>query len=182
MNTIVEWLSGLRNNQLEELCHATEEAIIDGNGFGWLRPPERTVLENYWRGVLLVPQRHLVVARLDGVIVGSAQFVTPPANNEARAFAAQITTFFVAPWARGHGLAQGLLTAIEERARAEGYAVLELDLRASQSAAIKVFEQGGFERWATKQKYAYVDGAYIAGHYYLKELDGADADPKGKSK
>jgi ribosomal protein S18 acetylase RimI-like enzyme len=182
MDTFVEWLSKLRNNELEELCQATEEAIVDGNGFGWLRPPERSVLENYWRGVLLVPQRKLAVARLDGVIVGSVQFVAPPANNEACAFAAQITTFFVAPWARGHGLAQGLMTAIEERARDEGYAVLELDLRATQSAAIQLFEQGGFQRWATKKKYAYVDGDYVAGHYYVKELGKELGQKLGKKR
>jgi len=175
MDTFVEWLTELRNNALEELCQATEEAILDGNGFGWLRPPERGVLENYWRGVLLVPQRHLAVARLDGVIVGSVQFVTPPANNEARAFAAKITTFFLAPWARGHNLAQGLLDAIEDRARAEGYAVLELDLRETQTAAIKLFEQSGFRRWATQEKYAFVDGAYVDGHYYVKELESTEA-------
>jgi ribosomal protein S18 acetylase RimI-like enzyme len=174
MGAEVEWIETLRGNELEELCHATEEAILNGNGFGWLRPPERSVLENYWRGVLLVPQRNLVVARLDAAIVGSAQFVTPPPNNEAQAFAAQITTFFVAPWARGHGLAQGLMQAIETRARAEGYSMLELNLRATQDAAIKLFEQGGFELWASKGKYAFVNGEYIAGHYYSKDLKAVD--------
>jgi len=176
MDTFVEWLEELRKNELEDLCHATEEAILDGNGFGWLRPPERAVMENYWRGVLLVPQRNLIVARLDGVIVGSAQLVTPPANNEARAFAGQVTTIFLAPWARGHDLAQSLMIAIEARARAEGFAVLELDIRATQTAAMKLFEQVGFKRWATKEKYACVDGDYIAGHYYVKELGAETKD------
>ncbi len=170
--SLVEWLGEFRGNDLEELCQATEGAIIDGNGFGWLRPPVRQKLESYWGGVLLVPQRRLVVARLDGSIVGSAQLVTPPANNEARSFAAEVTTFFVAPWARGHGLAQGLLEAIEKRARAEGYTVLELDMRATQDAAIKLYEQAGFRCWATKEKYALVDDAYVAGHYYVKDLGG----------
>ena len=38
-------------------------------------------------------------ARLDGIVVGSAQLVRPPRNNEAQAFQAQLTTTFVAPWA-----------------------------------------------------------------------------------
>jgi ribosomal protein S18 acetylase RimI-like enzyme len=178
MDTLVEWLTVLRANELEEICHATEEAILDGNGFGWLRPPERSALENYWRGVLMVPQRHLAVARLDGLIVGSAQYVTPLANNEARSFAVEVTTFFVAPWARGHGLAQGLMTMIEDRARTENYSVLELDIRETQEAAIKLIEQDGFERWATKEKYAFVNDKFIAGHYYLKELGDAAATAK----
>ena len=89
-----------------------------------------------------------------------------------RAFAAEVTSFFVAPYARGHGLALGLITAIEQRARAEGYTVLELDVRASQDVAIKIIEQCGFRRWATKEKYALVDGAYVGGYYYVKDLDG----------
>ena len=96
-NTMIEWLEEFRGNDLDELCNATEEAIVDGNGFGWLKVPQRQVLENYWRGVLLVPQRRLVVARLEGSIVGSAQVVTPAANNEAGAFALVMTTFFSGP-------------------------------------------------------------------------------------
>ena len=70
METLEEWHSEFRGNDLEDLSQATDEANIDGNGFGWLRPPERHKLETYWRGVLLVPQRRIVVARLDGAIVG----------------------------------------------------------------------------------------------------------------
>ncbi len=51
----------------------------------------------------------LFVARLDGVIVGAAQLVRPPRNNEAQAFAATLMHAFIAPYARGHGLAR-LLT------------------------------------------------------------------------
>ncbi len=35
-----------------------------------------------------MPERLLFVGRLDGIIVGSAQLVRPPRNNEAQAFAA----------------------------------------------------------------------------------------------
>ena len=34
-NTMIEWLEEFRGNDLDELCNATEEAIVDGNGFGW---------------------------------------------------------------------------------------------------------------------------------------------------
>ncbi len=60
-------------------------AIIDGGGFGWVNPPGRMALETYFRGVLLVPERELFVARLDGHVVGSAHLVRPPRNNEAQA-------------------------------------------------------------------------------------------------
>ena len=41
-------------------------------------------LETYFRGVLLVPERELFLARLDGLVVGSAHLVRPPRNNEAQ--------------------------------------------------------------------------------------------------
>ncbi|MEE2980373.1 MAG: GNAT family N-acetyltransferase, partial [Pseudomonadota bacterium] len=59
--TSVEQLTALSRRDLNGLCDATEAAITDGNGFGWLKPPQRRVLEGYWRGVLLVPGRDLLV-------------------------------------------------------------------------------------------------------------------------
>lgn len=166
----IQQLTEFSRTDLEGLCEATEEAIRDGNGFGWLAPPPRPKLESYWRGVLLVPERELYVARLDGVIVGSAQLVKPPPNNEAMAHAAQITTFFVAPWARGHGLAQGLLREIEKSARRQNFKVLDLDVRATQNAAVALYERAGFERWGVKENYARVNGDYVAGYFFTKDL------------
>ena len=170
-DTRVEWLTRFGGTDVEDLCAATAEAILDGNGFGWLKPPPRDKLVSYWRGVLVVPGRDLVVARYDGTIVGSAQLVRPPANNEAQAFAAMVTTFFVAPTARGHGLARSLLGAIDERAAERGFEAIELNVRDTQTAAIALYESCGYVRWATKQKYAKANGEFIVGHYYVKEIE-----------
>jgi hypothetical protein len=102
----VERLTELSDDDLASLCEAADAAIIDGGGFGWVTPPGRQAMERYFRGVLLVPERALFGARLDGVLVGSAQLVRPPRNNEAQAFAAQVMHSFVAPYARGHGMAR----------------------------------------------------------------------------
>jgi ribosomal protein S18 acetylase RimI-like enzyme len=171
-NTGVERLTGFSDEELDELCEATDEAILDGNGFGWLQPPRRRVLESYWRGVLLVPERELYVARLEGRIVGSAQLLKPPPNNEAGAHAAELSTFFIAPWARGHGLARGLLRACEESARGQRFRQLDLSVRATQEAAIKLYEDAGFVRWAVNERYACIDGKYVAGYCYTKVFDG----------
>ncbi len=168
--TAVERITEFHRAELEDLCDATEAAILDGSGFGWLKPPTRNRLETYWRGVLVVPERELFVARLDGAIAGSAQLIKPPPNQEARAFAAVLATHFVAPWARGHGLARALVDAVEEAARAGGFEVLTLDVRETQEAAIKLYESVGYERWGTLPTYARVDGRMIAGHYYVKSL------------
>ena len=77
----VETLNDLDASDLSEICDATEEAIQAGGGLGWVSPPSRAVLENYWRGVLLIPDRVLIIGKLDHVIAGSCQILKPPQNN-----------------------------------------------------------------------------------------------------
>lgn len=175
----VEQVRILSEDELDELCMAAEQAIQDGNGFGWLVPPSKMVLEKYWRGVLMMPQRDLFVARLDGAIVGSTQMLRPPSNNEAQAHAAHLTTFFIAPWARGHGLARGLLAAVEHAARDQGYRQVELDMRATQTAAVQLAEDCGFKRWGVNPRYAFVDGKYMPGYFYSKPLLADDDASEG---
>src|SRR5207344_1343055 len=123
----VERLTQYSGTDLDDLCEATESAIVEGGGFGWLKVPARQVLENYWKGMLLVPERRLVVGRLDGVIAGSVQLSRAPRNNEAQAFAGTLTSAFVAPWARGRGIGHAIVSEIEVLARELGLVVLNLD-------------------------------------------------------
>ena len=170
MDTKVEWVTELKGTDLEDICEATEEAIRDGLGFDWVKPPVRETLEAYWRGVLLVPERELVVGRGDGTIAATAQFMKPTANNEAGAFNCTLTTFFVAPWARGHGLARDMLTVFEKRAKKEGLKQISLDVRETQQAAIALYESAGYVRWGVKERYALVDGKFIRGCFYSKDI------------
>lgn len=170
-----EVLTQFGGADLHDLADAAEAAILDGGGFGWLTPPPREVMERFWNGVLVMPRRHLVVGRLDGVIAGSAQLIQPPENNEAQAFSATVTTAFVAPWARGYGLAAGIMLTVEKLAVSLGVEVLNLDVRETQIQAIRLYETLGYRRWGTNPFYARVDGAMIAGHAYTKLL----TDPAG---
>ena len=167
----VERVETLSDHDMAELCEATDAAIIDGGGFGWVEPQGRTALERHFRGVLLVPERELFVARLDGLVVGSAQLVRPPRNNEAQAFAATLTHAYLAPYARGHGLGQLMVWRVEERAAALGHRVLNLDVRETQKSAIALFESLGYTRWGTHPAYARVGGRTVAGHFYHKLLE-----------
>lgn len=171
----VERIEAFTDDDLHALCEATHAAIIEGGGFGWVRPPARGSLEAYFRGVLLVPERQVFVARLNGTIVGAAQLVRPPRNNEAQAFSAQLMHSFIAPYARGHGLARLLTLKVEEAARAQQFHVLNLDVRETQTAAIQLYETLGFQRWGEHPQYARVRGKTIRGFYYTKQLN----PPKG---
>lgn len=166
----VEQLTILSGSDLNDLCDATDAAIQAGGGFGWVKLPARDILERYWKGVLTMPQRLLFVARLDSVICGTAQLVLPPKNNEAQSFAVQLTTNFIAPWARGYGLAQMLLAKVEESAKGKGFSIINLDVRETQGAAIKLYESKGYVHVGTHPCYARVDGEVVAGRYYYKTL------------
>jgi ribosomal protein S18 acetylase RimI-like enzyme len=171
----IERLTQYSGTDLDDLCDATEAAIIEGGGFGWLKPPPRHVLENYWKGMLLIPDRRLVVGRLDGVVCGSAQLSRAPRNNEAQAMAGTLSAAFVAPWARGHGIGRRIVAEVEQLARELGLRVLNLDLRDTQRAAIGLYESMGYNRWGTHPFYAFVDDRFVAGHYYFKRLGGRSA-------
>ncbi len=173
----VERAEALEPHDLAALCDATNAAIVEGGGFGWVGAQSRSALERHFRGVLLVPERELFVARLDGEVVGSAQLVRPPRNNEAQAFSATLTHAFIAPYARGHGLARLLVRRVEERAAAAGVRVINLDVRATQETAITLFEGLGYTRWGTHPAYARVNGATVEGFFYYRLLE----TPRGRS-
>jgi ribosomal protein S18 acetylase RimI-like enzyme len=166
----VERVTDLSEDDLSALCEAADAAIIEGGGFGWVHPPGRQAMERYFRGLMLVPERELYGARMDGLLVGSAQLVRPPRNNEAQAFGATLTHAYIAPYARGHGLARLLITRVEEGARALGYHVLNLDVRATQAVAIALYESMGYTRWGEHPIYARVNGQTVPGYFYYKVL------------
>lgn len=164
-----------KSGDLHDLCDATEAAIKEGGGFGWLQVPQRDVMERYWKGVLVVPDRRLFVARLDGVICGSSQIVRPPRNNEAQGHSAQLTTTFIAPWARGHGLSKLLTLTLLRAAKASGIKTVNLDVRETQETAIALYRSLGFVEFGQHPHYAEVDGKVVRGTYFTRDLDTLDA-------
>jgi len=169
-NVKAELCTNLKKVDLQELCDATEEAILAGGGFGWISPPSSKMLQDYWKGVLLIPERVLILGRLDNVIAGSVQLIKPAKNNEAQAHSCVLSTFFFAPWARGFGLAKAVFEKAERKAIQDGFKVITLEVRETQTRAIQLYEQAGFIKSGINPKSAYVNEEYITGYYYYKEL------------
>lgn len=172
----VEAVSSLAPGDISELCNANEHAILDdcaGFTIGFLQsePLARERLENYWKGVLIVPERVLIIGRVDGAVAGALQFIRPSPINQTSSFAAQVENHFVVPWARGHGLAPALLRMAEQEVLRYGLSVLRLSVRADLEDAIDLYETEGFSRWGTLDTYERIDGRLIAGHFYYKVLD-----------
>ncbi|MFO0388575.1 MAG: GNAT family N-acetyltransferase [Alphaproteobacteria bacterium] len=171
MTARVERMTEFRHADLTEMVQATEDAVREGIGFNWVLPPGKDVLETYWKGVLVVPERVMFAGRLDGTLAASVQLVKPGLSKETSSFAASIEAHFVAPWARGHGLARILLEAAEREARSQGFSVLRLSVRETQDAAIKLYEENGYICWGVLPFYEFVNAKMIAGRFYYKNLE-----------
>lgn len=166
----VERLDKLTAADVQDLYDATVAAIEKDGGFGWVEVPDRDVLKRYWNGVTAVPQRDLFVARLDNAIAGTAQLVRQPPNNQVQSFSAELTTFFVAPWARGYGLGTLLLEAVEKRAVDLELNVIDLSVRETQYGAIKLFKKKGYTQWGINPLYALLGDKVIPGYHFHKVL------------
>lgn len=161
----------LSPNDLNDLCDATDSAIEGGGGFGWLKVPERPLLERYWQGVVVAPTRRLFVARLDETICGSTQLILPPINNEAQAHVVHLTTNFVAPWARGYGIARTLLETVESWAVEAGFSVINLDVRETMETAISLYEAMGYQKFGEHPFSVRAHGKTITSRYYYKVVN-----------
>ncbi len=170
INIKAELLSEINKTDLADLCSITEEAIKDGGGFGWITTPPRDILKKYWKGVVLIINRKLIVGRLDGVIAGTLQLVMQPPNNEAQSKIFNISSQFVAPWARGYGLAKLIIDEAETVGLENGANFIQLDVRETQDAAIQLFKSKGYKQWGTNPNYAQVKGEKIKGLYFSKKI------------
>ena len=153
---------------MADLCNITEQAIKAGGGFGWLRVPPREKLNKYWKGMVVVQNRILIVGRLNNAIAGTLQLSLQTPNNEAQKDIANITSHFVAPWARGYGLAKNMIDHAEKTAKESGVKCIQLDIRETQEAAIQLFKSKGYLEWGQNPNYALVDGDIIRGLYFYK--------------
>ena len=166
----VESLTKISDTDEADLCSVTEQAIKAGGGFGWLTIPPIDTLKNYWNGLVLIKTNILIVGRLNENIAGALQISFNPANNEAQKNIAKIQSHFVAPWARGYGLAKSMIDRAIKTSKENNKSSIQLDIRETQMAAIQLFESKGFSKWGENPSYAFINGKRIKGYYYYKDL------------
>jgi ribosomal protein S18 acetylase RimI-like enzyme len=171
----IDKIKTFKNNDLNDLCDAAQSAIADDSisfsiGLSPVDAKMRDKLEAYWKGALLIPERVLIVGRIDGVIASSIQLIKPFSNNHNSSFAATVDSHFVAPWARGYGLARVLLREAEKEAVYAGISLIKLSVRSNLHPAIKLYEACGYKRWGTLDKYEQIEGKLFSGYFYYKDL------------
>ncbi len=175
VNIKVELLSELNPLDLMDLCDATEATMLDTYGFNvgfnqW-QPPLRHDIEAYFKGVMLVPERKLIVGRLDNTIAGSIQLVLPHKFNNVSDFSVSLDNHFVAPWARNLGIAKNMLSFAEDYAKSGGYQILKLSVRSSREAAITLYEKCGYKKWGILDKYERIGNKILSGYFYSKDIE-----------
>jgi DNA-binding MarR family transcriptional regulator len=99
--------------------------------------PQRSTLPDPLE--LRPPNGLFLIARLRGEPVGCVGLKLPPDGRTA-----EIKRMWVAPNARGLGLARRFLTELETRAAAHGRELLRLDTNRSLTAAIGLYRSAGF--------------------------------------
>lgn len=159
----------LNETDLDALVEATEAAIRDGSA-NWVKSPGRAVLQSYWKGLMMAPHRDLLVARLDGIVCGALQLLHPQPMSESGGHAAELASFFVAPWARGHGLGRLLIDGAERQVKRRGLTDINFAIRADRQAALGLANAMGFDRWAVKPRFAEVGGKMVPGYFFTKQI------------
>jgi ribosomal protein S18 acetylase RimI-like enzyme len=170
INISVDSLKNLSEVDLADLCSITEQAINAGGGFGWLRVPTREVLNEYWRKITEDKLSYLIVGRLKGVIAGTLQLSYEAPNIESRKNIAQIKRHFVAPWARGYGLAKSMIDFSEQKAKEDNIKSIQLAVRETQDAAVQLFSSKNYKIWGENPYYAFINGSFVKGIYFFKNL------------
>jgi ribosomal protein S18 acetylase RimI-like enzyme len=85
----------------------------------------------------------------------------------------------VLPGYRGRGIGARLLEACLAKARAKGITRVELDARADNKAALRLYERAGFRREALKRNAMRFDGVYHDAVQMSLILDGGGGGPAG---
>lgn len=170
----IEKVTKLNSVDLDDLCDATIATMQETTGFNigstTINLIEKEKIAMYWQGVLLVPERVLFVAKLDGTVAGSAQLLKPAPSNQTSSFSCSLDNHFVAPWARNMGISSELITHVEQEARILGYSVIRMSIRETRQAAIHVFEKHNYIKWGVMPKYEIDQGKIVAGFFYYKDL------------
>jgi GNAT superfamily N-acetyltransferase len=114
---------------VEALAEILQAAVEGGAGVSFVVPFTIADARRFWRDRVMPAvrdrSRRVLVARIEGRIVGTVQLDLPwPPNQPHRA---DVGKLLVHPDARRRGIARALMQALEDLARAEGRTLLTLD-------------------------------------------------------
>lgn len=120
-----------RLRALAEAPYAFGSTLADWTGAG--------DTEDRWRGRLTAPGHHSLLAVTDGTTVGMAAGIPgdPPGT-------VALVSMWVAPEARGRGVASALVHAVLRWGASSGAHTVQLDVRDGNTRALRLYERLGF--------------------------------------
>lgn len=134
---------------IEAMTEADLEAVLDIDVAAFREP--RDVRERSLREELARAWARIHVARVDGGLVVGYLLYWHVVDE------AHVINVAVTPQERRHGIGRALVAHLLEHAEANGIVKLLLEVRASNAAAIGLYEQAGFTKFNVRERY-YNDG------------------------
>lgn len=163
-------------NEAAACVEALADLLIDcveggaSVSFMWPLPRERALA--FWRGVaegVAKGERVLLVADdADGKLIGTVQLITGLPDNQPHR--ADVAKMLVHRRARRRGVAQQLMAALDDAARAEEKTVLVLDTVTGGDAE-RLYQRAGWQRVGEVPKYALMpNGDFCGTTFFYKHL------------
>jgi GNAT superfamily N-acetyltransferase len=160
-------------DRIDALSEVLIDCVEGGASVSFMWPMTQEKASAFWRGVaqgVARGERALLVAEGAGAqLVGTVQIILAQPENQPHR--ADVAKMLVHRRARRQGIAQHLMQAADEVARAEGKTVLVLDTVTGGDAE-RLYQRAGWQRVGDIPHYALMpDGVPCSTTYYFKRLD-----------
>jgi GNAT superfamily N-acetyltransferase len=156
--------------RIGQLADVLLDCVEGGASVSFMLPMAREKALRFWQNVadgIARGERTLIVAEDGHGIVGTVQLITDMPENQPHR--ADVAKLLVHRRARGAGIGQRLMEAVEEAARGQGRRVLVLDT--ASDTAERLYERLGWQRAGVVPDYAYMpDGALCATTFFYKHV------------
>ena len=152
------------------------DCVEGGASVSFMWPLSHDKARAFWRHVaegVAQGERALLIAEDEaGAILGTVQLVLAQPENQPHR--ADVAKMLVHRRARRQGVAQRLMTTLEDVARAEGKTVLVLDTVTGGDAE-RLYARAGWQRVGVVPNYALMpDGAFCGTTFYCKQLSAVN--------
>jgi GNAT superfamily N-acetyltransferase len=163
-------------NEASACVDALAEVLVDcvdgGASVGFMAPLPMERAQAFWRRVADGVDRGervlLIAEEADGRICGTVQLILALPDNQPHR--ADVAKMLVHSRARRRGIAQRLIQAVDDEARAEGKSVLVLDAVTGGDAE-RLYERVGWQRVGEVPKYALMPyGGFCSTTFLYKHL------------
>jgi len=167
----VRVLESVGEREVDALSGVLIDCVEGGASVSFMWPMTRDKAEAFWRAAaasVALGERILLVAELEGEIVGTVQVIwAQPENQPHRA---DVAKMLVHRRARRHGVGVALLAAAESAALDAGKTLLVLDT-VTGTDAYRLYSRQGWQRCGEIPDYAlWPDGRLCATTVFYKSL------------